>query len=657
MTLRLKQSWESAKSSANHLLRVQCHDADWIGEGRSFSGRERMICTSSGQSNKPVARQTHLGATRQAPRPCRPSPSLPRSGTKPFWSLIACIILTLLFPFSGYAATWFVRPGVYDGPDSAGNPVPRAGVYGFQNGTSYDNAWNGLGSIQRGLGGVVEGDTLYFCGTHVYPLTTNTAFGKPAIACVSRTTYRGDWPGDPGIICVGALDSRPETVWNGPDENGVYWCPQTSFNGKYASVRFQIHDGAIIPLKQKTTTTWEGALGSFASINNITYVKTVNGDRPDKNMVLSKGGWRFWLTGSSERTNMTFRGLTILGSSYFITSEHTKNITIEKCRLLYGATISLSYGNDHWIITDTEIGYTGNGVYNLINKQPSGANNVIVNNCYIHDCGIDEYVDGDGHGVGIQGGSYWTITSNRFERTGTAIEFWTGTRGMSNNVVAHNFIKDVYARRVSRGHGISVSGSNANSPVGYRTGFQIYNNVIMNTGLGGDDTCGRGISSNNKDPMFICNNTIYGATNGIKWIILTGETLAGTVKNNIIANTSDTSISLYTTGTMTADCDHNLFYNTKAPATSPVIEHNTHSIFGKDPLFVSQLPKVLADFRLQAGSPAIRAGAPVGLTVDIAGNPIPARMPDIGAFQSTTPTTGTLAPPLDIEFVPASGVQ
>jgi hypothetical protein len=49
-------------------------------------------------------------------------------------------------------ATWYVRP--------------FGGSYGSANGTSYNNAWNGLGNIVWGASGVKAGDTLYVCGTH-----------------------------------------------------------------------------------------------------------------------------------------------------------------------------------------------------------------------------------------------------------------------------------------------------------------------------------------------------------------------------------------------------------------------------------------------------------------------------------------------------------
>lgn len=72
---------------------------------------------------------------------------------------------------------------------------PSGGSYGSENGTSYENAWNGFTNIDWTITGVKPGDTLYICGTHKEVLTVG---GSGTLG--SEITIRGDYPGDAGVI-------------------------------------------------------------------------------------------------------------------------------------------------------------------------------------------------------------------------------------------------------------------------------------------------------------------------------------------------------------------------------------------------------------------------------------------------------------------------
>lgn len=69
------------------------------------------------------------------------------------------------------------------------------GSYGAEDGTSYDNAWDGETNVDWTTTGFQPGDTLWICGTHTEAFTIggNGISGAPL-------TIRGDYPGDPGII-------------------------------------------------------------------------------------------------------------------------------------------------------------------------------------------------------------------------------------------------------------------------------------------------------------------------------------------------------------------------------------------------------------------------------------------------------------------------
>jgi len=141
------------------------------------------------------------------------------------------------------ASTWYVRPGVYAEFDSnTGTPLPTAGVYGLQTGTSYDNAWNGIFSIVWGEGGVEPGDTVYLCGTHCYTASNNNNVGDQALTYISESgfstnypiTIRMDYPSDPGVMWGAArINLNGGGTWSGPDANGVYSCANLQYSADY----------------------------------------------------------------------------------------------------------------------------------------------------------------------------------------------------------------------------------------------------------------------------------------------------------------------------------------------------------------------------------------------------------------------------------------
>ena len=66
------------------------------------------------------------------------------------------LIFFFLIATSLFATDWYVRPA--------------GGAYGAEDGTSYAAAWDGLLNVVWGGAGVVPGDTLYICGTHIHTM-------------------------------------------------------------------------------------------------------------------------------------------------------------------------------------------------------------------------------------------------------------------------------------------------------------------------------------------------------------------------------------------------------------------------------------------------------------------------------------------------------
>jgi hypothetical protein len=205
--------------------------------------------------------------------------------------------------------------------------------------------------------------------------------------------------------------------------------------------------------------------------------------------------------------------------------------------------------------------------------------------------------------------------------------------------VRYNFIKNIYVKDNTSGNGITISGENGDTQ-GERTGFKIYNNIVMNTE-------GDGIRSNNKDPITVTNNVIFNSEDGISLEVVGGAAVRATVKNNIIASPRANFFEVGGVNNVLA-WDNNLYYSDPA-SDAPLWKHwgsfdvwrhemgaDANSVVA-NPSFVSPNPSVSSDFKLKANSQAIDAGADVGLTIDFEGVPVPSKAgPDMGAFEYGT---------------------
>ena len=562
------------------------------------------------------------------------------------------------------ASDWYVRPGVYVSFDgNTGAPIPSTGAYGAQGGTSYASAWNGIFSIVWGEGGVEPGDDLYICGTHCYTASNNAFIAYQGVDYISESGYSADYPitirmdspTDPGNFW-GALCNNINggPTWNGPDANGVYWSSNVLFSADYWA-----NGTNIVLLNRETAPTWISDQGASFMTNGVWYVKTPDGGSPAGKICTSGLGYRFHLGRSSyiRFLNCRFRnagpGMDVANYSPSNDTQTTLSlscyITFDGCDLRYGSEITPTPGNDHWTIKNSELAFSQYGVYSVLNNRNAGANSLTVQSNYIHDMGTARFPNLDAHGVGVQAGNGHLVEGNRIEDTGTAIEFWTSFQPMCSNTICFNFIKNIHSiPGGSGGGGVAVSGDNTYSVAGVRAGFRIFGNIIMNTGLGGTlGWQGTGIGSGTKDFIFICNNTIYHARTGIGLSTMQDPAQAK-IANNIIIDPISAYISI-AGGVSSSNLliDYNLFY----PATgltsqfvvSPVAPHDQHSVFAS-PMFLSATPSTAADFQLRTRSKAIKAGIPAGLTQDFAGNPIPATVPDIGAFQYSPLSIGLLPP-------------
>jgi len=552
------------------------------------------------------------------------------------------------------AATWYARPGVYASFDpSTGVPIPTAGVYGTQDGTSYNNAWNGIFSIKWGEGAVEPGDTVYICGTHLYTVRNENYSDNQALNYISESGYSDDFPitirmdapQEPGLVWGAAFNLvGGGATWSGPDANGVYKSSNLQGDATYC-----LNGTNIVLLELATSTTWTGHNGAVFATNGVWYVKTPDGGSPAGKVLSSRLGYRFNLGRSSciRFLNCQLRDIpALVDAANWDPSVDTQSalpysshITFDGCNLRYGCELTLTPGHDHWTVRNSELSYGRWGIYTFLNKRDTGASYLTVQSNYIHDMGTVWFPDQDAHGVGVQGGDGHFIDHNRIEDTGSAIEFWTYTQPMRNHTISYNFIKNIHVMPVTSGSGVVVSGDDPPSSVlGLRTGFKIYGNIIMNTGLGGADSYqGAGVSSNCKDFVDIYNNVMYNCASGMRLTVDVTPVQARVV-NNIIVNPQYNYMVIFGLGNPTnLLIDNNLYYPAVNMNTKFVINsdspNNQHSVYA-DPRFITNAPAVALDFQLSGSSKAIKNGLVVGLAYDFAGNLVPTNSPDIGALQS-----------------------
>ncbi|MDO8467531.1 MAG: choice-of-anchor Q domain-containing protein, partial [Nanoarchaeota archaeon] len=379
-------------------------------------------------------------------------------------------------------------------------------------------------------------------------------------------------------------------------------------------------------------------------LTDKTYVKTSDGTNPTGKIYSPTLGYTFDLAGNDY---INFYKCNLYGSVIrknrvkdFPNGPIPDHITIDSCdikySLDYGSLFDLYKGHDYWTIKNSELSYATNAIYTKTFDGIPGARFLKVENNYIHDIGGPNFIHQDAHAVGIQGGEGHIIQNNTIENTGSAIEFWSSSDSMFNMTVRNNFIKNIRVMSTTGGNGIVISGDNKFATSGRRTGFRIYNNIIINTGIGATeaDWQGFGISSNNVDRVEIYNNVLYNNLGGIR---LSPNTIFvyGSVYNNIIVNPQSEIYAKISGNKFFLDWDNNLYY-----PLSSLKDTDSYSLFGlretnsilADPMFVSLNPSNKTDFKLKENSPAIDKGKDVGLSKDSLGNDIDGN-PDIGAYE------------------------
>ena len=577
---------------------------------------------------------------------------------KPHIALILTLNLVwLILSADAAASDWFVRPA--------------GGNYGSEDGSSYQNAWDGLTNVLWGPGGVEAGDNLYVCGLHLriredegflawkdITPTANGVEGSPIV-------IRGDYVGDPGVIWGAAIMDHSDWVDEG---GGVYSIP---LPGNHDDAWFfediTISSWTVLN-KKASLEECRSSAGSYYCDDDYwryetLYVHTSDGEDPNLRIAANRMGYYIR---PKDNHYITWKNLKIYNNYRWATlnapeSEHTSNLIWEGCTLWYGEYAIFPFRNYHHDLKfiNCDIAWAGNGFY-LVEypRDGNGPRDILIQGCTIHDIGIGERANGDAHAIGAQGLNSTIIENNEMYNCGSGVTCYEmkDNTSCSNNIVRWNYIHDMHRIADENGirpnaRGIEWNAGNLDSN-SVRTGNECYGNIVANM-EGSAFKCSWAVYT---VPFY--NNIAYNCGKSF-YFILSGSPTGPEIvmRNNISLNPRERHIhfnsgTIIPEGDYSIDSDYNIFYPTGDADYFYMFSEGTgvlnvnyaewqalslagctfdpHSIVA-DPLFVD--PEN-GNFHLWSDSPTINAGVDVGLTQDFEGNPVPQGPAfDIGAYE------------------------
>lgn len=197
----------------------------------------------------------------------------------------------------------------------------------------------------------------------------------------------------------------------------------------------------------------------------------------------------------------------------------------------------------------------------------------------------------------------------------------------------------IYSNGANLGSGIEV-GQNGATNVVY---VLSYNVIYGNGGTGGFYGIIEGSKGAGTISLSIYNNTVYknGGTTQVELRVEDAVNILN-VKNNVLVATDTRRTAYLETQTGTVAINNNLHWRADGDpairygATYPTWAQWQGYGFDVNGLNVDPSLVSSSDFHLQAGSPCLNAGAPVGLTRDYEDKPV-WPVPEIGAYEHVSP--------------------
>ena len=561
------------------------------------------------------------------------------------------IFLLFLVPSLVSATTWYVRPA--------------GGNYSLEDGSSYDNAWDGLNNVVWGAGGVQAGDTLYVCGCQL--MTANAKSDLPnkgLISLVSGSsgnpiTIRGDCPGDPGIIWGPYIASYESWQSEGSNTYSITLAIG-QYNGfVWEDIGIPDYDSYTLLKKANSIQNCKDTPGSFyfdgTAQGNKLYVHCSDNGDPTSRIAINRWGYRPNIEYKTNLQYITFQNIKLFGIyrwAFLHNSNHT-HWTFDNCTIWYADEDLFAIGdtNHYMTITNCDLAYGRTLIY-----TQSSTNNAAsyYNFSYntVHHAGYPYFPPGDKHGIATQGGHDGVIEYNEVYNVGEGIGYYIYTnQNCYNNICRYNYVHDLETS-LGNGQGILYGSSvDHDKEQGITTGNQCYGNILVGPGSGSQSY---GIYYKGTSELECYNNVVYNFTKNYRF--------AGTYLNEGVHVKLRNSISLspvtyhieFLTGKDPGEYAINSDYNDFYPISGNQFyfwdsgganSYNFTSWQGLskigctfDPHSLTANPMFVdvnnLDFHLQNISPLIDAGIDVGLTRDYEGNPVPiGAAPDIGAYE------------------------
>jgi hypothetical protein len=402
-----------------------------------------------------------------------------------------------------------------------------------------------------------------------------------------------------------------------PEQDGSEAHPYDHWEG----LNFQ--DNTTYLLKRGTVLQ-EDLITEISNLENTTFGAYGTGDLPRIETKVVR------VTSCS---NLVFNDLDILSDGKHVMEFRNEgksyDVEINNCKIHSPPTwetgdynFGISAGVDGLKITDSEI-------YNIYldGLYFDHANNIVIEDSYIHDINQAYHDDPDGApGDGIQFNDTDSIfiRNTVIDRTNSGKKFCIIVINPSDDVNVETVVME---DNTFIGPGIHDHGGAGvffgvptvtfrrnvvkDAPVGV---YSHASDIVLNNNHFINNTTGINVAGNTAE---IYNNVFYGNSTAVDFW---GN--PSSIKNNIVYLTDGSQIGFYGSSD---DMSHNL-QNVSSSANS-----SFDAGIIANPQFVSPDDQ---NFHLQVGSPAIDDGTDVGITYDFDGNLIPCNgIPDIGAFE------------------------
>jgi uncharacterized repeat protein (TIGR01451 family) len=578
------------------------------------------------------------------------------------------------------ATEYFVRPY-------------QSGGYANNTGTTYTDAWNGIVSLEdeNHWDSILPGDTVYICGVHDNAIRTGALWittpksgtpGSPITfsgKCpkVSNPVGPGDY--DDGLIVAtrekiaahsGGWTEVSDGVYRRDTIPPVYLHVTEDITTRLIRIEVNGSGNPLVPLSQ-----WPA--GSFAATATRTiYYKPSSGLPDDHDVYIQSPG----IVNISGQSYIHFKELELVGAAgHLFNISNGDGIHIVNCNMRW-ATVSVINDSDDGVfqgntvhdVPDGLLLYTGVGV----DANDANNDNWSIADNHIYNINQDRYYGGtDRHGIGVQGGNNIVIERNVIhDGGGPAIAFYNFSNTLdpndpnsrigqlqTNNTVRYNVvynIEDLSDECLQNGNcrvawGFSLGSDNPPIVPNRATGNKVHHNIFTNI-----KDIGMRVKPTKPDSGYtweFLNNVINEVAEGFRsegGSIDYGIEQGFRFQNNVVMNSQGRNIVV--PGNVSSSSgiliDNNLYYPDNLDANNEnrfqwggivtnfqgwvTTNRDENSPTPADPMFADggNPNPALKDFHLLAGSPAINAGANVGLSADKDGNPIGAN-PDIGAYE------------------------